>query len=60
MCGALLLAPTFDQHGGMEKRVYEVRSLFMADLQFEFLWVVFSSYPSFNMPTDSICAKLFV
>ena len=27
--------PTLDQHGGMEKKVYEVRSLLMAYAQFE-------------------------
>ena len=35
-CGAILIYfQTLDQHGGMEKKVYEVRSLLMAYAQFE-------------------------
>ena len=34
-------SPTFDHHGAMEKKVYEVRSLLMAYAQFE---VVFTQH----------------
>ena len=58
MCGVILF-PNFDRHGGMEKKLYEVRSLFMDVLNLT-LDESYFQISSFNTPADSISAKLLI